>query len=207
MHEYIVAPGKIIKEYLDARRITQKEVSKRTGVSERHLSRLVNGKAGLTADMAVKLEKVMPDVPASYWLNYEMKYKEYLARKHKGTHPEDGERMSDKLLPCLSAAAKQASSTLHLEGTSPQGYWVCCDNGDCHEDIECSTYAFDTEAEAVKAWNTRAERTCHIEVQGTWLYCSSCHACVNGGYCTAGNTTDYHSMRFCPSCGARVVKE
>jgi addiction module HigA family antidote len=207
MDEYIVAPGKIIKEYLDARGIIQKEVSKRTGVSERHLSRLVNGKAGFTADMAVKLEKVMPDVPASYWLNYEMKYKEYLARKHKEAHPEDGELMSDKLLSCPFCGSEASVKYAALVSGSPQGYWVCCDNGDCRENIECSTYAFDTEAEAVKAWNIIAERTCHIEVQGTWLYCSSCHACVNGGYYTAGNTTDYHSMRFCLSCGARVVKE
>ena len=32
MSDFIVAPGEIIKEYLDARGLTQKEVSKRTGV-------------------------------------------------------------------------------------------------------------------------------------------------------------------------------
>ena len=53
MSDFIVAPGEIIKEYLDARGLTQKEVSKRTGVSERHLSQLLNGKTSLTEDMAL----------------------------------------------------------------------------------------------------------------------------------------------------------
>ncbi len=89
MSDFIVAPGEIIKEYLDARGLTQKEVSKRTGVSERHLSQLLNGKTRLTEDMALKLEKVMPDVPASFWLNYEVKYQEYLAREREEAHLEE----------------------------------------------------------------------------------------------------------------------
>lgn len=81
MAGFIVAPGEVIKEYLDARGLTQKEVSKRIGVSERHLSKMLNGKTRLTEEMALKLEKLMPDVPASFWLNYEVKYQEYLARE------------------------------------------------------------------------------------------------------------------------------
>ena len=89
MSDFIVAPGEIIKAYLDARGLTQKEVSKRTGVSERHLSQLLNGKTRLTEDMALKLEKVMPDVTASFWLNYEVKYQEYLAREREEAHLEE----------------------------------------------------------------------------------------------------------------------
>ena len=81
MSGFIVAPGEVIKEYLDARGLTQKEVSKRIGVSERHLSKMLNGKTRLTEEMALKLEKLMPDVPARFWLNYEVKYQEHLARE------------------------------------------------------------------------------------------------------------------------------
>ena len=56
----------------------------------------------------------------------------------------------------------------------------------------------------VKAWNPRKERTCSIEVRGMWYYCSECHACVHGGYFDAANL---NPMRFCPSCGAKVVGE
>lgn len=83
MSDFIVAPGEIIKEYFEARGLTQKDVAKRIDVSERHLSQLINGKSRLTEDMALKLEKLMPDVPASFWLNYEVKYQEYLARERE----------------------------------------------------------------------------------------------------------------------------
>lgn len=86
---FIVAPGEVIKEYLESRGLTQKEVSKRIGVSERHLSKMLNGKTRLTEEMALKLEKLMPDMPASFWLNYEVKYQEYLARE-KEAHELEG---------------------------------------------------------------------------------------------------------------------
>lgn len=80
MDEFLVPTGAIIKDYLEAREISQRELSQRIGVSEKHISNLLNGKSALTAPMALKLEKLMPDVDAGYWLNYEAKYQEYLAR-------------------------------------------------------------------------------------------------------------------------------
>ncbi|MBI9093977.1 MAG: helix-turn-helix domain-containing protein [Sphaerochaeta sp.] len=76
-----VPTGKVIKNYLDEYGISQKELSARTGVSEKHLSHLLNGSSRLTEELALKLEKVLPGVPASYWLNYETKYREALARE------------------------------------------------------------------------------------------------------------------------------
>lgn len=46
--------------------------------------------------------------------------------------------------------------------------------------------------------------TCRIEARNTWLYCSACHANVNGGYSDA---TTHHPMRYCPCCGAKVVEQ
>lgn len=89
MADFIVAPGEIVKEYLSARGLTQKEVSKRIGVSERHLSQLLNGRTRFTEDMALKFEKIMPDVPAIFWLNYEVKYQEWLAREREEAHLEE----------------------------------------------------------------------------------------------------------------------
>jgi addiction module HigA family antidote len=83
MSGFIVPTGNIIKEYLDERKINQKELSQRIGASERHLSQLLNGKTRLTEEMALKLEKVISDVSAGYWLNYEAKYQEYLAREEE----------------------------------------------------------------------------------------------------------------------------
>ena len=76
----IVCTGKIIKEYLDENDISQKEFHERTGLSERHISSVLNGNSRVTEDFALKLEKVITEVPASYWLNYEAKYREQVAR-------------------------------------------------------------------------------------------------------------------------------
>ncbi|AGK51994.1 HigA family addiction module antitoxin [Bacillus sp. 1NLA3E] len=78
---FIVHTGAIIKEYLDELGMSQKDCSKRLGISEKHLSNLLNGKTKLTEDIAIKFEKIFHNVPASYWLNYESKYREYLKRE------------------------------------------------------------------------------------------------------------------------------
>lgn len=80
-----VPTGKIIKNYLKEYSISQKELAKRTGISERHLSHLLNGESGLTEEVALKIEKVLNKIPASYWLNYETKYREALAREEVPT--------------------------------------------------------------------------------------------------------------------------
>lgn len=76
----MVCTGRIIKDYLEARDVTQKQLHIRTGISERHISKVLHGHARLTEEFALKLEKVISGVPASYWLNYEAKYREQVAR-------------------------------------------------------------------------------------------------------------------------------
>lgn len=96
--EFLVPTGNIIKEYLNEYEITQKDLSKRTGLSEKHISHLLNGDSRLTEDVALKLEKVLPNIPASYWLNYETKYQEYLARQKEEIKldKEDLEKISKR---------------------------------------------------------------------------------------------------------------
>lgn len=77
---FLVPTGYIIKDYLEEIGINQKELAKRMGMSEKHISNLLNGKSKLTEEFAIKLEKIIHAVPASYWLNYEVKYREYKAR-------------------------------------------------------------------------------------------------------------------------------
>lgn len=85
--------GKVIKEYLDSYEITQKELSQRTGISEKHLSHLLNGTSRLTEETALKLEKVLTGVPASYWLNYETKYREAVAREQSPAYSADSKEL------------------------------------------------------------------------------------------------------------------
>ncbi|REB04765.1 addiction module antidote protein, HigA family [Sporosarcina sp. BI001-red] len=80
-NEFVVHTGSIIKEYLEELGMSQKECAKRLGVSEKHISNLLNGKSRLTEEVAIKLENIVHDIPASYWLNYESKYREHLKRE------------------------------------------------------------------------------------------------------------------------------
>lgn len=60
------------------------------------------------------------------------------------------------------------------------------------------SYEFDTEEEAIEAWNTRAERTCrNVAVQGVLFECSECGAKTVDA---VGNYT----QEYCAACGRKV---
>lgn len=82
-NNFLVPTGRIIKEYLEEYGISQKELSERIDSSEKHISNVLNGKCRLTEEFALKLEKIIIGVPASYWLNYETKYREQMAREEE----------------------------------------------------------------------------------------------------------------------------
>lgn len=81
--DFLVPTGNIIKDYLEEYGITQKDLADRINMSEKHISNVLNGKSRLTEEFALKLEKIITTVPASYWLNYEAKYREQLVREEE----------------------------------------------------------------------------------------------------------------------------
>lgn len=48
-----------IKEVLEDHHMTQKNWSRRLGLSEKHISKLINGEVPLTQDVAIRLERVL----------------------------------------------------------------------------------------------------------------------------------------------------
>lgn len=77
---FIIHTGSIIQEYLKAHNVSQKDAAKLMGTTTKHLSNIIRGKSALTTEMAIALENAIPDVPASYWINYEGRYQEYKAK-------------------------------------------------------------------------------------------------------------------------------
>lgn len=77
----LVPTGNIIKEYLDEYGIMEKELAEKISCNEKYILDVLNGNARLTEEFACGLEKVLPGVPKSYWLNYEAKYRNQLAQK------------------------------------------------------------------------------------------------------------------------------
>lgn len=90
-------PGTTIKEQLVDRGMSQKEFAARMGMSEKHISRLINGEVLLTSETAVKLEVVL-GVPARFWSNLEAIYREKLI-KAEAENAMDADAELAKQLP------------------------------------------------------------------------------------------------------------
>lgn len=72
-------PGATIREQLKNKGMRQVEFAKRMGMSNKHISQLINGEVGLTHEVALKLESVF-GIPAGVWNNLEARYREKVAR-------------------------------------------------------------------------------------------------------------------------------
>lgn len=72
-------PGATMKEQLNDRGMSQKEFAARMNMSEKHISRLINGDVQLTPEMSVRLEMVL-GVPARFWSNLEAIYREKIVK-------------------------------------------------------------------------------------------------------------------------------
>jgi HTH-type transcriptional regulator/antitoxin HigA len=82
-----IAPGEYLGEEIEARGMTQKELAKRMGRPLNAINEIVKGKKAITAETALQLETVMPEIPARFWLNLENDYqltKALISRKFKG---------------------------------------------------------------------------------------------------------------------------
>ena len=69
-----IHPGEYLAEELEARGITQKELARRMGRPLNAVNEIINGKKTITAETALQLEAVMPEIPARFWLNLETDY-------------------------------------------------------------------------------------------------------------------------------------
>jgi HTH-type transcriptional regulator/antitoxin HigA len=79
---FAVPPGETLAETLDALSMTQAELAERMGRPLKTINEIVAGKAMITADTALQLEKVL-GVPASFWTNRERLYRDTLARRRE----------------------------------------------------------------------------------------------------------------------------
>ena len=69
-----IPPGEYLAEETEARGITQKELARRMGRPVNAINEIINGKKTITAETALQLETVMPEIPARFWLNLETDY-------------------------------------------------------------------------------------------------------------------------------------
>lgn len=86
-------PGKILVNYLAGRSVT--EVARHLGVTRPALSRVLNGKAGISADMALRISEAF-NTDADFWLRLQAQRDLWDASRKK--------RAKVKPLPALKAA-------------------------------------------------------------------------------------------------------
>jgi len=77
--DYLVTPGEVLEEYLEHTGLTQASLADLTGLSKKTIHEIVNAKAAITAETALKFERTLGR-PAHFWSNLERKYQDDKAR-------------------------------------------------------------------------------------------------------------------------------
>jgi HTH-type transcriptional regulator/antitoxin HigA len=72
-------PGESLRGELEFMDLSQVELAQRTGLSEKHISQIINGADPISPETSIKLERAI-GVPASFWNNLQRDYGLNLAR-------------------------------------------------------------------------------------------------------------------------------
>lgn len=76
----VSAPGETLADLLKERVMTQAELAERTGRPLKTINEIIKGKAAITSETAIQLERVF-GTPAEFWNQREANYRAYLARQ------------------------------------------------------------------------------------------------------------------------------
>lgn len=80
--DMVSAPGETLLDVLDERGMSQAELAERTGRPLKTINEIIKGKAALTSDTSIQLERVL-GIPAEFWNQREANYRSYLARNRE----------------------------------------------------------------------------------------------------------------------------
>lgn len=75
--EFIIHPGETLAEVLEELGMSQQELATRTGFTPKHISKVINGMAPISAKFAKKLEYAL-GVKSSFWMNLQSNYDQEL---------------------------------------------------------------------------------------------------------------------------------
>ena len=76
-------PGEIIREILiEGAGLSVSQAAEQLDVNRTTLSRLLNGHAGISSDMALRLAKLLPNTDIYFWMNIQRDYDAWQAQRH-----------------------------------------------------------------------------------------------------------------------------
>ncbi len=97
-----VHPGEILKDELEERGISQKELADRMGVQRSHLNELIKGTRNMTMAMAGKLEQVL-GISSVLWMNLQTQYDyDVVVLEKKDKEEKDAAVAESKLLAVVN---------------------------------------------------------------------------------------------------------
>jgi len=74
-----------MEEFIKPYGMTQTEIARRIGVSRKHISEIVNGRKGISTDMALRLSRLFGTSP-ELWLNGQMTWDVWHALQEKNAN-------------------------------------------------------------------------------------------------------------------------
>jgi HTH-type transcriptional regulator/antitoxin HigA len=137
--DWVSPPGDTIADVLEERDWTQAELAERLGYTTKHISLLINGKAPINEETAMKLERVLGST-AAFWLKREAQYRAALARKDEENRLQGWiswldelpvrELMNQGAIPKCNLIAKNkpgvVKNLLHFFGVASPQEWEKC---------------------------------------------------------------------------------
>lgn len=74
--DYVSPPGETLREVLEEMGMSRADLAIRMGRPKKTINEIIKGKAAITADTAVQLERVL-GVPTSFWNNRQRHYDDF----------------------------------------------------------------------------------------------------------------------------------
>jgi HTH-type transcriptional regulator/antitoxin HigA len=163
--DYAFPPGAFLEERLDELGMTQAELSRRTGLSQKHISLLTSGEAALSPQTALLLEKVT-GMPASLWNRLEANYRTWQSQATEEQALEQAtswasafplkEMAERQLIPSGLQGAALVKSLLQYFGVGSVDAWH-----EVYDKVAAAQYrpaeGHGKTAEAIAAWLRAAE--------------------------------------------------
>lgn len=130
--DVVSPPGETLRETLDAVGLSQAELAERMGRPKKTINEIIKGKAALTPDTALQLERVL-GVPAAFWNNRDHHYREFLARLDERERLEQKTAWLDELpvkdmiklgwIPARTDKVDQIQDILNFFGVATPERW------------------------------------------------------------------------------------